>query len=275
MQIIDSSVHLAPGMMSDRLVDTMFEAGVDAALILNQTKFGPDNTHQLQAAQLYPDRFAVIGGVDLTVPDLDAEINRLKAQPGIVGLRAVIVNPDQLAQAGLPTTTLQRLSRDIDLWNSGAYSRLFAVAEKKSVPMCVFLPGRMTEIAPICRAHPDLQIVIDNLNLDYYPPPADPFQDLAAFLELAKFPNLAVKASGTPVVSSNPFPFRDLWPHFHKIISAFGLDRVMWGSYWPQSLSRCTYIESVEYMRSTSELSAQDKEMLMGQSLRRIFAWPT
>jgi hypothetical protein len=43
---------------------------------------------------------------------------------------------------------------------------------------------------------------------------------------------------------------------------------------WPDYPGKHTYGESVEWLRTTDRLSADDKERIFGRSLRRILRWP-
>ncbi len=99
------------------------------------------------------------------------------------------------------------------------------------------------------------------------------FNQLPDLLKLARLPNVALKATALPALSIEPFPYLDLWPYLSKVISAFQPERVMWGTDWTQHAERFTYAEGVAFLRDTSELSAGDKELIMGKSLRRIFRW--
>ena len=278
MEVIDAQVHLAPEALSSHLIEAMDSAGVAAALIVNQAKYGPDNTRQLEAATQHPERFAVVGGIDPRLRDIDEEVRRLKAQPGIVGIRTVIPTLNQMSAAAIPASTVQRITKDVELWESGGYSNLFAAAQLHRLPVCVYLPGRLADVPPICQAYPDLQLVIDHLNLSHHPLAInredEPFAELKELIPLARFPNVAVKASGMPAVSRAPYPFLDLWPHLQGVLSAFGPERIMWGSDWTQLLERASYVEGIDYIRTTSELGPADIEAVMGSSLRRIFGWP-
>src|SRR5205823_4830528 len=95
------------------------------------------------------------------------------------------------------------------------------------------------------RSHPDKFAVMGRLNL------ADPaskapkaFEDLPAMCALAKHPNVAVKASGMPSLSTQPYPFRDLHDAIKRLVDAFGPKRTFWGT----DLTRmpCSYRECID-----------------------------
>ena len=56
------------------------------------------------------------------------------------------------------------------------------------------------------------------------------FEDLTAVCALAKRPNVAVKASGMPSLSTQEYPFRDLHDAIRRLVDAFGPRRTFWGT---------------------------------------------
>jgi L-fuconolactonase len=97
---------------------------------------------------------------------------------------------------------------------------------------------------------------------------------LPDLIKLAQYPNVAVKISAAPTLSLRPFPYEDLWPPIHTIISRFGLDRVMWGSDWTRVLHVNTYAQDAIFIMETDELSESDKEQILGRTLRKVMGWP-
>jgi L-fuconolactonase len=162
-------------------------------------------------------------------------------------------------------------------WQAGRYDPLLAAAQCHGVPVCTYPPGLLRELVPTIEAYPDLQFVLDHLGLPQPTPHGtrdrEPFARLPDLLNLAQFPNVAVKISAAPVLSLEPFPFRDLWPPLHQVISSFGLERVMWGSDWTRVTQSHTYAEGLAYLAETDELSQSDKEQLLGKTLMTVLRW--
>src|SRR5215210_4481530 len=55
-------------------------------------------------------------------------------------------------------------------------------------------------------------------------------EHLPKLLTLARYPNVAVKATGAPGYSSGPYPFTSMHPYLEQIFDAFGPDRMFWGT---------------------------------------------
>ena len=62
-------------------------------------------------------------------------------------------------------------------------------------------------------------------------------------LRLAAYPNVAVKATGLPSLSREPYPFRDVWGPLLRVVEAFGCERVMWGTDFTRVAELATYEE--------------------------------
>jgi predicted TIM-barrel fold metal-dependent hydrolase len=166
---------------------------------------------------------------------------------------------------------------------------LEAVSAHK-LPLCVFAPD-VSVLGTLAARHPDVQFIIDHMGLSQplrrttsawpsemgHPtsPPSEsaPFRGLDHVLALAEHDNIAVKISGVPTLSRVPFPFADVWPHIHAVLNAFGADRCMWGTDWTRALEFLSYEQGVTYMKDSDQLSADEKEALLGRTLSRIYGW--
>jgi predicted TIM-barrel fold metal-dependent hydrolase len=248
-------------MPADRLLREMAAVGVDSAIIVTPSIYGYDNGYPLEVAASNPGRFGVVGRLDPLGADLDEQVRRWRATPHALALRSVVTSDAH-----------RREMRE------GVIEKLFAAAERHDVPVCVFWPRHAADLDPFVKAHPRLRFVVDHLGMAQ--PPligidGDMWAGYEHVLALAAHPNVTVKLSGAPSMSREPFPYRDLWPHLHELITAFGLERVMWGSDFTRVAELHSYEQAVAFMRDTNELSASEKERLMGRTVREVFQWHT
>ena len=285
MEIIDAQVHIwekehpgrpyaasynrtpRPGhrrleeATADQMLLAMTACGVDAAVILTPALYGPDNSYSLEACARYPEKFALAGNIDPTAPDIDDVIRNWRSQPGALAVRLPIFRSEARKQ-----------------WQAGLFDNALAAAERYDVPVATWAPALLRELEPTIKSYPDLQFILDHWGLPQPAPMVDrdpePFQRLPDLLNLARYPNVAVKVSASVSLSQDSFPYNDLWPRIHSVIDAFGLDRVMWGSDWTRVLSVNTYAQDANAFLETDELSASDKEKLFGATLRKVMRWP-
>jgi L-fuconolactonase len=266
IEVIDAQVHIAPAgdphpptFTIEEMRVAMRDQRIDAALVTARTQFDRDNHYLLEATTRFPDVFGAVGIVSPDLEDLDERLRTWRTQPGMLGVRIAVLNEEQRRN-----------------WESGAYRPLFVAAERHQVPLCLWAPGRLNELAGLMRTYPALRLIVDHLGLAQ--PTGSirrdepPFEKLEDLVRLAEFPKVAVKLTGAPTLSLDSFPFADLWPALHRIIDAFGPHRVMWGSDWTR-VRTCSYADGVDYIRDTTELSESDKALVLGQTLRRAFDW--
>ena len=95
---------------------------------------------------------------------------------------------------------------------------------------------------------------------------------LPEVLKLAAYPNVAVKASMLPALSSEPYPYRNIHGYVRAAYDAFGPRRLFWGA----NLSRlsCSYRQAVTlFTENLPWLSGHDLEWVMGRALCEWLGW--
>lgn len=167
----------------------------------------------------------VVGWVDLTSPDIDAQLNELCARPKFKGVRHLVEsepNDDWLVQPPV-ISNLQKLSA-----RGLSYDLLVHTRHLKYVP----------RVAESC---PDLKLVIDHLAK---PPIArNEIKEWSHALQpLARYPNIHCKLSGLVTEANwNSWQTDDLRPFVDCALEFFGAERMMFGSDYPVCLLAATY----------------------------------
>jgi len=271
MRIVDAQIHLwgsgLPSNLSHRQVTAftaeeaialMDEGGVDAAII-HPPGWDPDSTEMaIKAVQTYPGRFAIMGSLPLDQVESRARIRGWRQQPGMLGLRYTFLHdPDRQ-------------------WlHDGELDWLFVEAEKAGVPISMMVTDSLAEISRIAGRHPGLKLTIDHLGGRGG---LTTLKDAAAMthipelLALAKFPNVAVKATGAPGYSSEVYPFPAMQTYLRQIYDAFGPIRMFWGTditKMPCSWNQCVTM----FTEELAWLSEQDKRLIMGDAISAWWGW--
>ncbi len=276
MLVIDSQVHAyernhpgrpwaatlpgPPEVTGDDMVAAMDAVGVDAALLVSPLSFYLyDASYALAVHADHPDRFRMIKPLDPSNPAIAEIIADWAATDGTVGVRLMLMDgiaPDDPADPGI--------------------NLVLTEARRHSLPVNLLSWGRLDQVAALAARHPDTQLVIDHLGLTQTfvpPPPADPFADLPNLLALAAHDNIAVKISGAGTMSHRPFPYDDLWDPLGRIFDAFGLERCLWGTDWTRAVDFLSYKQAVDAFLVSDRLSDDDRAMLMGGALQRVYRW--
>lgn len=238
------------------LLAEMAEVGVDRALLVPPSWEGDRNDLVTAAALDYPERFRWMGRVDLRNERLAPQLRRWKEQPGALGIRV------HFASKGGSASWLSDGTADW-VWPAAAAAHL---------PVMVFAPAQAAELERIAATYPDLRLIVDHLGIgaDVRDVPLLPL--IAPVLRLARYPNVAVKASALPCAVTEAYPFPSLHEPLRQVVETFGAERVFWGT----DLSRltCTYRQAVTlFVDELGYLSESDKRWIMGSGLMKWLDW--
>jgi predicted TIM-barrel fold metal-dependent hydrolase len=268
MLIVDSQVHIwttgiptnpahrqISSFTKDDLLKEMDEAGVNAAVIHPPGWDPHANEVAVEAARQHPDRLSILGNFPLDRPESRTLLDGWKQRPGMLGLRFTFQQPQQ--QAWL---------RD------GSLEWLWAGAERAGIPIGLAAGNFLPVVGEIAARHPGLKLHVDHLGRAGGSKDAAGFANLPELLALAKYPNVAVKASGAPSYSSEPYPYRNIHPYIRQIYDAFGPERTFWGTditRMPCSWRQCVTM----FTEELSWLSGRDQEQVMGRAMCNWIGW--
>jgi L-fuconolactonase len=274
MLIVDSQVHIWPPNTPDRpwrpgtphlseplgyetLRSWMDDAGVDATILVPPPWEGDRNDFSLEAARRYPDRFGVMGRIPLEDPASAERLKTWRDQPGMLGIR---LNFLQEAATRLVT--------------EGTADWFWAAAERNGVPLMILAPSLLSEFDGIAARHPGLRLILDHMGCDRADVDDAVGRKVDQIVGLARYPNVYVKVSAAPCLSTAPFPFRNIHAHIRRAIEAFGPQRSIWGTDLTRFIQKCSYRDSVSMFTEHMDfLSESDKEWVMGRTVATCLGW--
>jgi predicted TIM-barrel fold metal-dependent hydrolase len=271
--VIDAQIHLwagpgssprhgsSPFTVRDALAG-MDAAGVDAAVIHPP---GWDPGAEEYAARVVaqrPERFARYATVELTGTRGPDRLRRLRATPGVLGLRFLCLAPHERA------------------WpQDGTMEWMFALAEQEGMPVTLCGPTLMPIVARTAERHPHLKLVVDHFGLTGYAPDGGLVQspDVHSW---ARYPNVAVKLTGAPDYSTDPYPFPAMARTVRALYDAYGPERLFWGT----DITRVNGHGGTRHKASWRQcvtmftqhmpwLSAQDLGLIMGEAYSAWHGW--
>jgi hypothetical protein len=170
------------------------------------------NQLAIDAARRYSHRLAILGHFPLDRPKSRVLVAGWKRRPRMPGRRLTFLQPQQRTR---PT--------------DGTMDWLWPAAERDGLPVASFAFDFLPVVDQIAHRHPGLRLLVDHpggrggtgATKD-----AAALAHLPNLLALARYPNLAVKATGVPGYSSEPYPDRNLHPYLRPIYNAFGPERL-------------------------------------------------
>ena len=271
MLIVDSQIHLwenarmtphhrqIPTYAVHDALQEMATAGVDAAVIHPPSSLGEAvNLQAVDAVRRHPDKFCILGHFDLQSPDKLDIVKTWRQRPGMLGFRFTFSQPHQQSW-----------------WSDGSLDWFWAACEQEKLVVGLLAGGRMAEVGTIAARHTGLKLQIDHCGRSggaAGSKDAAAFADLGDMLALAKHPNVAVKLSGAPSYSSEPYPYRNIHTYLQQIVDAFGPRRCFWGT----DITRmpCSYRQCVTmFTEELAWLKGRDLELVMGQAICAWLGW--
>jgi predicted TIM-barrel fold metal-dependent hydrolase len=209
----------------------------------------------LAAADAHPQRFAVVGRIDIADPGNRAVLSTWLDRAGMLGLRGSFIRG---ASAG---------------WlDDGTADWFWSAAEENHIPLYLHVPNLVPKVGPIAERHPELRLTIDHLGMTGSVPQEDIDPTIDELVKLAHLPNVAVKASALPSIARDSYPYPSMHSRILRVLDAFGPQRVFWGS----DLTRlpCSYREGVTmFTEELDFLHGDDLEWVMGRGIETWLGW--
>ncbi len=166
-----------------------------------------------------------VGNLDIGAPTFAHDLERFSKDRRWVGIRGYLTGPPE----GITLSPAQLVSLR-DLARRGMTLDIISRGDKNP----------KDRVQALCTAVPDLRIIIDHLGGAKGPPPVDPTWELEIRRLADVCPNLYMKFSSFydmyapgDVVYLAPMDLAHYKAHFDVLMTAFGPDRLIWGSNWP------------------------------------------
>lgn len=205
--------------------------GIVSAAIVEASGLVEDNQRILDLVR--GDRFfsRYVGNLEIGSPTFAADLARFSRDPRWVGIRGYLTGPAEgitLRPAQLANLQdLARRNQSLDILSRGDET----ATPKNPKPL----------VEALCQAVPNLRIIIDHLaGAKGVNPTASWELSVRRLAELC--PNLYIKFSSLydmfqtdPQQWNAPTDLASYKPTFDVLMSAFGPDRLIWGSNWPVS----------------------------------------
>lgn len=166
-----------------------------------------------------------VGNLEIGAPTFAGDLARFAHDSRFVGIRGYLTGPAE----GITLSAAQLAS----LRNLAARGMTLDIISRGT-------KNPKDQVQALCTAVPDLRIIIDHLGGAKGPAPVDPTWELEIRRLADVCPNLYMKFSSFydmyapgDVVFPTPTDLAAYKPHFDVLMTAFGADRLVWGSNWP------------------------------------------
>ena len=254
---LGEEVQMLPPFMVDSVnsaevfLSNMDYAQVSAAVVVQEVIDGCQNEYLTEVQRQYPDRFLCMG----------MAWNKEEAQAVIdAGLKGIAYPGHRMKE---PLTDLMPV---------------FKLMEQHDMVLSMCLADNEEQIAQmedIIAECPRLRIAIGHFGMAN-PPVTPPWEDERWRNEilLARHPNVRIETGGiTWLYNSEFYPYPSAIRAFREAADLVGMEKLMWGSDYPRTITAITYRMSYDFILKSSELSDNDKQLLLGENARRFYGF--
>ena len=239
----------------DGLVAALDAGGVRGAVLVQAAgAYGFDNAYTAEARSFAPSRLVNAAVIDMAAPDREDVLRYWASERGVLGLRLFNIPPSDPDWMGDPRAHgVLRLAADLGV----------------RLAICVLEPD-LPRIAGLLAAAPDQPIAVDHcgfvdLSGGFGSPAA------AALLGLSAYDNVRLKVTTTMLAMAEQAGHAPA-DVVEWLSENFGVQRLMWGSDYPQHHSE-PYPEIVDYgRRACARLSPAEQARFLGGTALAL--WP-
>ena len=227
-------------------LSNMDYAQVTAAVVVQEFIDGLQNDYLAEVQKRFPDRFIVCGMADYRLPGWLKQAKELINQ----GFRGIAI----------PGHRLQTPAGRISL-TCPDMMEMFRTMQDKGVFLSITLEDGATqvpEMEEVIQEFPDLKIAVGHFGMVTVPGWLDQ-------IRLARHPNVMIESGGITWLFNDEFyPFKGAVRAIRQAADEVGMDKLMWGSDYPRTITAITYRMSYDFVLKSNELTQQEKEQFLG-----------
>lgn len=253
--------QMIPPFMTDGVnsaevfLSNMDYAQVSAAVITQEFIDGIQNDYLSDVAIRYPDRFLVCGMCEFRRPGFLPHARQLLDQ----GFRAIKIPAQRLL-----------LKEGRVMLTSDEMIQMFRMMEQKGAILSIDLAdgntqvGEMEEIISEC---PELKIAIGHFGMVT----RDGWQEQ---IKLARHENVMIESGGITWLFNDEFyPFKGAVRAIQDAADLVGIEKLMWGSDYPRTITAITYRMSYDFVVKSDEMTPEEKARFLGLNARDFYGF--
>lgn len=230
-------------------------AQVGATVVTQEYIDGIQNDYLMEVKRKYPDRFFVCGMCEFRKDGFYSQAEELISK-GFKGIK-------------IPAQRLLMKDKRVYL-NSEEMMKMFHLMEKNNIILSIDLAdgdtqvGELKEVISEC---PDMKIAIGHFGMVT----TDRWQEQ---IKLARNKNVMIESGGITWLFNDEFyPFNGAVKAIREAADLVGMDKLMWGSDYPRTITAITYRMSYDFIIKSKELSDKEKELFLGKNAKSFYGF--
>lgn len=247
---MDEEVQMLPPFMIDGVnsaevfLSNMNYAQVGGAVVVQEVIDGNQNDYLLDVQLRYPERFFCMA-MAFTLEELETAI--------AAGFRGVAIPGHRLHGSLLDKMPMFKRMEQAGL----------------ILDMCLADDEhQIAEMAEVIRECPNLKVAIGHFGMVTTPS----FRSQILLAREGK--NVMIESGGiTWLYNSEFYPYPSAIRSIREAADLVGMDRLMWGSDYPRTITAITYKMSYDFVCKSKELTEEEKAMFLGQNAKCFYGF--
>lgn len=253
--------QMIPPFMTDGVnsaevfLSNMDYAQVSAAVITQEFIDGIQNDYLMEVAQRYPNRFLVCGMCEFRKPGFLPHAKELLDK----GFRAIKIPAQRLLLKGGRV-----------MLTSDEMMQMVHLMEEREAILSIDLAdgniqvGEMEEIISEC---PNLKIAIGHFGMVTR-------EGWKEQIKLARHRNVRIESGGITWLFNDEFyPFKGAIRAIREAADLVGMEKLMWGSDYPRTITAITYRMSYDFVTKSNELTEEEKRLFLGMNAQEFYGF--
>ena len=247
---MDEEVQMIPPFIIDGrntaevFLSNMDYAQVGGAVVVQEVIDGCQNNYLTEVQRTYPDRFFCMG-MAWNVAEAEAVIK--------AGLKGIAFPGHRMKE---PLQTLMPV---------------FKLMEEKGLVLSMCLADdedQIAQMAEVIQECPRLKVAIGHFGMANTPS----FKSQVMLARRGE--NVMIESGGiTWLYHPEFYPYPTAVRRIREAADWVGMDRLMWGSDYPRTITAITYRMSYDFVEKSVELSDEDKALFLGENARRFYGF--
>ena len=247
---MDEEVQMLPPFMIDSrntaevFLSKMNYAQVGAAVVVQEVIDGCQNDYLTQVQRQYPDRFLCMG-MAWNVEEAQAVAD--------AGLKGIAFPGHRMKQ---PLTELMPV---------------FKLMEQRAMILSMCLADderQVAQMAEVIQECPQLKVAIGHFGM----PTTPSFR--SQVLLARQGANVKIESGGiTWLYNPEFYPYPTAIRRIREAADLVGMDRLMWGSDYPRTITAITYRMSYDFVEKSTEFTDTEKAMFLGVNAQQFYGF--
>ncbi|HRO85197.1 MAG TPA: amidohydrolase family protein [Niabella sp.] len=229
-------------------LSNMDYAQVAAAVITQEYIDGNQSPYLAEVQKKYPERFLCCGLIDVWQPDYVSQAKNAIEE----GFRAIKI----------PANRIFSGDKRIYLTDNNLM-QVFALMQERQMILSIDLADgdmQVSEMQEVIASFPELKITIGHFGMVTR-------ANWQEQIKLARHKNVMIESGGITWLFNDEFyPFTGAVWAIKEAISLVGIEKLMWGSDYPRTITAITYKMSFDFILKSNLLLEEEKQLFLGEN---------